>query len=52
MQVRAGMSQEKFNWMKKEIVLIGGGGHCKSVIDVIEKEVNKNITKINDDEEL
>jgi sugar O-acyltransferase (sialic acid O-acetyltransferase NeuD family) len=22
----------------KEIILIGGGGHCKSVIDVIEKE--------------
>ena len=24
--------------MKKEILLIGGGGHCKSVIDVIEQE--------------
>ena len=24
--------------MKKEIVLVGGGGHCKSVIDVIEEE--------------
>ena len=22
----------------KEIILIGGGGHCKSVIDVIELE--------------
>ena len=22
----------------KEIILIGGGGHCKSVIDVIEQE--------------
>ena len=24
--------------MKKPIILIGGGGHCKSVIDVIEQE--------------
>lgn len=24
--------------MKKEIILIGGGGHCKAVIDVIELE--------------
>jgi len=24
--------------MKKEIVLVGGGGHCKSAIDVIEEE--------------
>ncbi len=24
--------------MKPKILLIGGGGHCKSVIDVIEKE--------------
>ncbi|QOP42602.1 acetyltransferase [Sulfurimonas sediminis] len=24
--------------MKKKIILLGGGGHCKSVIDVIEKE--------------
>ncbi len=24
--------------MKKEILLIGGGGHCKSIIDVIEQE--------------
>ena len=22
----------------KEIILIGGGGHCKAVIDVIEQE--------------
>jgi len=22
----------------KEIILIGGGGHCRSVIDVIEQE--------------
>jgi len=25
--------------MKEKIVLIGGGGHCHSVIDVIEKEI-------------
>ena len=24
--------------MKRNIILIGGGGHCKAVIDVIEKE--------------
>ena len=24
--------------IKKEIILIGGGGHCKSCIDVIEQE--------------
>jgi len=24
--------------MKEKIILIGGGGHCKSVIDVIELE--------------
>jgi len=24
--------------MKEEIILLGGGGHCKSVIDVIEQE--------------
>jgi len=24
--------------MKKKLVLIGGGGHCKSVIDVVEQE--------------
>ena len=24
--------------MKKKIILIGGGGHCKSCIDVIEGE--------------
>jgi hypothetical protein len=26
----------------KEIILIGGGGHCKSVIDVIEQESQSN----------
>jgi len=34
--------------MKKDIVLIGGGGHCKSVIDVIEQEGKFNITGILD----
>lgn len=34
--------------MKKEIVLIGGGGHCKSVIDVIEKEEKFKIIGILD----
>ena len=24
--------------MKEQIILIGGGGHCKSCIDVIEQE--------------
>jgi len=24
--------------MKEKIILIGGGGHCKSCIDVIEQE--------------
>ena len=28
----------------KKIILIGGGGHCKSVIDVIEQE-NKGKAK-------
>jgi sugar O-acyltransferase (sialic acid O-acetyltransferase NeuD family) len=30
----------------KEIILIGGGGHCKSVIDVIEQEARFNIVGI------
>ena len=34
----------------KEIVLIGGGGHCKSVIDVIEKESRFKIVGIIDDD--
>lgn len=39
--------------MKKEkIVLIGGGGHCKSVIDVIEAENKYEIIGIIDKEEL
>jgi len=38
--------------MKKEILLIGGGGHCKSVIDVIEQENNYTIAGIIDKKEL
>ena len=36
----------------KEIILIGGGGHCKSVIDVIEQEAQFLITGIVDNSEL
>ena len=38
--------------MMKEIVLIGGGGHCKSVIDVIEQEGQFQIVGIIDKVEL
>lgn len=38
--------------MKKEILLVGGGGHCKSVIDVIEQEGKYTITGIIDKKEL
>ena len=34
--------------MKKDIILIGGGGHCKSCIDVIEMEGNYRIVGILD----
>lgn len=34
--------------MKKDIILIGGGGHCKSCIDVIETENKFNIAGIVD----
>ncbi|MDF9795200.1 sugar O-acyltransferase (sialic acid O-acetyltransferase NeuD family) [Catalinimonas alkaloidigena] len=34
--------------MAKEIILIGGGGHCKSVIDVIEQEGSYTIKGIID----
>ncbi|QOP43227.1 acetyltransferase [Sulfurimonas sediminis] len=34
----------------KEILLIGGGGHCKSVIDVIEQEKKYKIAGIIDNE--
>jgi len=36
----------------KEIILIGGGGHCKSVIDVIEQEGRFKIVGIVDKSEL
>ena len=38
--------------MKKKILLIGGGGHCKSVIDVIEQENKFDIAGIIDKKEL
>jgi sugar O-acyltransferase (sialic acid O-acetyltransferase NeuD family) len=34
--------------MQKELLLIGGGGHCRSVIDVIEKEGSFQIKGIID----
>ena len=34
--------------MKEKIILIGGGGHCKACIDVIEKEKNYHIAGIVD----
>lgn len=34
--------------MRKEIILIGGGGHCRSCIDVIETEGKFNIAGIID----
>ena len=37
--------------MKKKIILIGGGGHCKSCIDVIEIENKIEIAGIIDQEE-
>jgi len=36
----------------KNIVLIGGGGHCKSVIDVIEQEKKYKISGIVDKQEF
>ena len=36
----------------KEILLIGGGGHCKSVIDVVEQENKYTIAGIIDKKEL
>lgn len=36
----------------KDILLIGGGGHCKSVIDVIEQEAKYTIVGIIDKKEL
>jgi len=36
----------------KEIILVGGGGHCKSVIDVVEQEGKYKIVGIIDKKEL
>lgn len=36
----------------EDIILVGGGGHCKSVIDVIEQEKKYNIAGIIDKKEL
>ena len=36
----------------KDIILIGGGGHCKAVIDVVEQEGRFNIIGIIDKPEL
>ena len=36
----------------KDIILIGGGGHCKSVIDVIEQQQEYNIAGIIDQPEM
>ena len=36
--------------MKKQIILIGGGGHCKSVIDVFESTAEYDIAGILDKE--
>jgi sugar O-acyltransferase (sialic acid O-acetyltransferase NeuD family) len=43
-------SSKKFNGesMKEKIILIGGGGHCKSCIDVIEQEGRFTIAGIVD----
>ena len=38
--------------MKEKIVLLGGGGHCHSVIDVIEQENKYQIVGIIDKKEL
>lgn len=38
--------------MKSQILLIGGGGHCKSVIDVIEMEGTYSIAGIIDQKEF
>jgi len=37
---------------RKKLILLGGGGHCKSCIDVIEQEGNYVITGILDNKEL
>ncbi|MBI4309254.1 MAG: acetyltransferase, partial [Candidatus Omnitrophica bacterium] len=37
--------------VKKNLILIGGGGHCKSCIDVIESENKFKIAGIVDTKE-
>jgi FlaA1/EpsC-like NDP-sugar epimerase len=37
---------------KEKIILVGGGGHCRSVIDVIETENRYEIVGILDKPEL
>lgn len=37
---------------RKKLILLGGGGHCKSCIDVIEQEGNYKIAGILDKKEL
>ena len=37
---------------KEKIVLLGGGGHCRSIIDVIELENKYKIVGIVDKKEL
>jgi len=38
--------------MRDKILLVGGGGHCRAVIDVIEQEAKYEIVGIIDKEEL
>jgi sugar O-acyltransferase (sialic acid O-acetyltransferase NeuD family) len=40
------------NNVKQDILLVGGGGHCRSVIDVIEQESKYKIAGIIDKKEL
>lgn len=48
------MNNKKFKTQnsKLDIILIGGGGHCRSVIDVIEQEGKYEIAGIIDKKEL
>eukprot|EP01022_Parablepharisma_sp_SALTPOND_P032240 TRINITY_DN83552_c0_g1_i1.p1 TRINITY_DN83552_c0_g1~~TRINITY_DN83552_c0_g1_i1.p1 ORF type:complete len:228 (-),score=11.22 TRINITY_DN83552_c0_g1_i1:89-751(-) len=45
------ISSQDFSFMQDKIVLIGGGGHCRSVIDVIEQENKYEIMGIIDTRE-
>lgn len=42
---------QTLNFMRKQLILIGGGGHCKSCIDVIEQEGKFDIHGILDSPE-